>query len=305
MKPRTPQKLKFMALAIAAAFVLQDVAAAIGVHTAEPGRPVAFGRESVLVDETHVGDSDRLIYLIQDAHTNPSSALNTAKVIRTIMEQNPVGQVFVEGGSGDDSLTFLKSFGTASSRWLAAISFLNKGLMQGAEFENLLGERDFVLWGVEDKDLYARSLEAYRFVLERRSRVRRRLAAMSRTLRFLKDRLLGPSLKSWDELRRRYHSGGMSVTEYAQELLATAERHGVAMPEGMNLELLNSLSRTEETMDFERAGREKAAAEASLGASPDAIAKASDPMGRFSVLHPERERETCGILEGRLLAGDI
>ena len=42
------------------------------------------------------------VYLLQDAHTNSSSQLNTAKTLEFLSDQEKIRYVFLEGGTGDD-----------------------------------------------------------------------------------------------------------------------------------------------------------------------------------------------------------
>jgi hypothetical protein len=98
-----------------------------------------------LIDESRGGSSGKFIILIQDAHTNESAQFNSAKAITSILEQRPVRTIFLEAGSGDDSLSYLREAAAADRRREVAERFVRKGLLQGTEFVNLTSDRDLTL----------------------------------------------------------------------------------------------------------------------------------------------------------------
>lgn len=116
-----------------------------------------------------------LVYLIQDAHTNTSAQRNIAKTIDIILEreEKPLAYsvervayskskaytsnstlsakryplVFLEAGTGNDSLSFLRNHGTAQKRKEVSEKFLRQGYLQGPDYLDLNSNKDFLLWG--------------------------------------------------------------------------------------------------------------------------------------------------------------
>ena len=107
----------------------------------------------------------KTIYLIQDAHTNDSGQYSLAKTLETILaSEKSLKLVFTEAGVQDNSLTFLRAFGTPESRKIAADAYIRKGILHGHEYPYLTSDVNYTLWGVEDMTLYKQAIENYRQV---------------------------------------------------------------------------------------------------------------------------------------------
>ena len=108
---------------------------------------------ATIEDAYQVSGSDKTIILIQDAHTNNSGQLNVAKTLDLIFKKEPIKYIFLEAGSGNESLSFLRKYASQEKRKQVAKSFLINGKLQGTEYLDLTSNHNFVLWGVEDLSL--------------------------------------------------------------------------------------------------------------------------------------------------------
>src|SRR5688572_16885268 len=106
--------LRFIALIVIQAFIAQE--AALAAPGLKPfsyplGAPeVAFDLpySVAFVEDAHKGSSDKTVVLIQDAHTNESGQINVAKALELILDAEGMRHVFLEAGTGDVSLSFLR-----------------------------------------------------------------------------------------------------------------------------------------------------------------------------------------------------
>ncbi len=224
--------------------------------------------------------SDRLIYLIQDAHTNESGQLNLAKTLDILLsaegqirrgsdggkEEKGLKYVFAEAAVGDNSLSFLRERMDLKTREKTAGSYIKKGLLHGAEYLDLTSNRDFKIWGVENIDLYFKSLEAYRRVAVEREKFQAYLKKGEQTVRALKPLVFNPSLLAFDETRSKFLDEKISLTEYFETLSRSAEAKGINLLSYPHLRALKELREREGRIDFQKAGEEQRRAFASLSA---------------------------------------
>ena len=124
------------------------------------------------VEDTYKApDSDKLVYLLQDAHTNNSGQINLSKTLDILLkEEKDLKYLFIEAGTRNVSLSYLRNFSTLEQRKEASLSSLKKGLLHGFEYLDITSDHDFVLWGVEDLNLYLKALENYRYTAKERER---------------------------------------------------------------------------------------------------------------------------------------
>ncbi|MBI4433054.1 MAG: hypothetical protein HY592_06230 [Candidatus Omnitrophica bacterium] len=240
---------------------------------------------------------DGVFILIQDAHTNTSGQLNLAKILDTLLSsraqtlssraqsrdqadsstahgltQASLGMtpyVFLEAGFGDDSLSFLRKYGTTQQRKDIAMRYLRQGVLHGEELLDLTSDHRFQLWGVEDRELYLKAIEAYRRTAKARGKFETYLSQIQNTINTLKPRIYNPALLSFDEKVKKYQKGQTSSLERFSVISSEARNlikkdfsaYGLEMT---NLNALGRLKTLESNIDFKKASREQVEAIASL-----------------------------------------
>jgi len=107
--------------------------------------------------------NSKLIYLIQDAHTNSSGQKNVYQILDFLLDREKnIHSIYTEAAEGDNSLTSLGQSLPSAEREQIAKKYLYQGLLHGAEYLNLVSKHHFNLSGVEDPALYNAALETYR-----------------------------------------------------------------------------------------------------------------------------------------------
>lgn len=218
------------------------------------------------VEDSYKAPSSRkTVFLIQDAHTNESGQLNISRTLDLLLSREEgLGTVFAEGAAGNASLSDLRSARPLAEREYLARLYIRKGLLHGAEHLDLTSERRFAIWGVEDPELYTRSLELYRSVARDRDRFELYLKTVRSSYETLSDRLVSPVLKNYLRRSERFMSGELALTEYFEGLSTDAARFGVSLDEYRSLSLLKDLRTRERSIDFVEANKEETQAIASL-----------------------------------------
>ena len=196
VKSRFSPALRSIALALVISFGASEVAHAAPGAVNLLSEPIASNPALLKVSpgfakvhDVYTGHSGKLLIHIQDAHANLSAQDNLAKALDELIARYKIKTVFVEGGTKDDSLTFLRPLASAENRQRVAKKFLMKNELSGAEYLNLASDRDFSLWGVEHKALYDKNLATYAKVAKSREAVLAYIAEISKRVESLKRRL--------------------------------------------------------------------------------------------------------------------
>ena len=189
-------------------------------------------------------------FLIQDAHTNANAQEQIALALESLFRKNALRYVFLEAGTGDDSLTRLRAEAGLEDRRAAGEKYLEQGYLQGADYFDLTSDREVRLWGVEDKALYFKGLELYRELKKKRDHANGCLDRIRNTVKLLKPRVYGPALAGVDARREAYLAGDLPVTGYLEALFQAASQAGLPLGAFPELEKFRSIRRTEAEIDF-------------------------------------------------------
>jgi len=196
------------------------------------------------------------IFLIQDAHTNPSAQKNIAKTLDLLLKKEKISTVFVEAGFNDVSLLPLKK-APLEKRKITGMSYLQKGELSGAEYLNLTRDQDFTLWGVENEALYWKSLETYREITKQREKFEEYLTKIEITIQTLKPRLFNPSLLFFDQKHEDFLKEKISLTDYFTILARQSRQSNIDINHYPHIQKLEELKDKEQKIDWKLANEEE------------------------------------------------
>ncbi len=262
--------LRIVSAVLILTFLAQDFAQAapeISGFAARQNLRLDIPQSIALVDETRMfPDAAKSLVLIQDAHTNESAELNIAKILDRVLSDGKTRHVFLEAGSGNDSLSYLRRFGTADKRREVAASFLRRGLIQGPDYLDLTSDKKFSLWGVENKKLYWEGLRIYRDLKKDRTFLSESMDRLGRAKKSLASRILNEPLLKLEKDRDRFLAGDLPAAAYFERLMDEAASLHLPLEAFGHLLHVRDLRIKEKEIDFEKASAEEARLVASLPA---------------------------------------
>ncbi len=254
--------LKSTALVLLAAFIFHDFSFAATLEL--PSRDLSHNPfilkvpDSIAkISEVHKGRVPKLLIHIQDAHTNLSAQENLSKVLEELIKKHGLKTVFVEGGTKDDSLSFLRLLADNSTRQQVAKKYLLKGELNGAEYLNITSDYDMTLQGVEDKTLYQKNLKEYASVVKEREQSLSYLEELKKRTNSLKRRLYPKDILSLDDFLSRFHQKEEDFTKYHQILFDYSDKLKINLLGYPHFLSLKTLKDKEQRINFQKATQEQ------------------------------------------------
>ncbi|MEI8344473.1 MAG: hypothetical protein WCG06_00195, partial [Candidatus Omnitrophota bacterium] len=215
------------------------------------------GAEHGRVSETAKGDSPYGLVHIQDAHTNPGAQKNIVAILERLIREHGVKTVFIEGGTKDDSLAFLKPLAPEAVRRIVGEKYLLSGEINAAEYLSLVSDKSFELVGVEDGRLYDENLLRYGRLVRRRPRLLAALEKLQGRADFLASRLYPEAARSFGAFLAAFERKDKGIADYYRQVVTTASDCGQDLSDFKQLALLKRLWAAESGIDFEAANRQQ------------------------------------------------
>ena len=268
-KSRFGLALRTVALTLVVSFLVSDIShAAPGLNfslfsgdlAANPSL-LKFPLQTAKISEIYRApqkEKQKLLIHIQDAHTNFSAQENISKVLEDLASRYKVKTIFVEGGTGDDSLSFIRPLAPKTTRERVAKKYLLAGEIKGVEYLDLVSDHTLTVWGVEDKTLYDKNLKAYAAIAAGREAALGYLSEIERRVCMLKEKLFSKELKAFDDCADAFEKKEKDFSEYHAALSTAAKKAGVNLFGYPNFVSLENLKAAEENIDFKRANEEQA-----------------------------------------------
>ena len=187
------------------AWAVPEISAFVAPAFSLQASDVKVNPDFAKISETHSAEGNRLLIHIQDAHANFGAQKNIANALEELITRHHVQTVFVEGGTKDDSLNFLRPLAPPALRERVAKKYLMNGEISGAEYLDLSSAHDMRLLGVEDAALYEKNLKAYAAVAKDREKALEFLDEIGKRTERLKRQIYPAHILSRDEFLRKFH----------------------------------------------------------------------------------------------------
>ena len=100
------------------------------------------------VKSSFLGDPEKVVIHIQDAHVNEEAQRNIANIIRYFSEKYQLGLVNLEGASGELYTKLFSFFPSKQARQSVADYFLGEGRLTGPEYFAIVDASPVILNGV-------------------------------------------------------------------------------------------------------------------------------------------------------------
>jgi hypothetical protein len=156
----------------------------------------------------------KTIIHIQDAHCNYEAQMNMVKILESLIKNQGLRLILVEGGSGDVSLTPLRLYADEDKRNEVAQDYLQKGKISGEEYLDITSDYDIELFGVEQQELYDRNMEVFTDIEGGRADCLEYLDKVNEVIQALTPRMYNPRLGAFESRIAQLRQKSDSLSDY-------------------------------------------------------------------------------------------
>ena len=206
---------------------------------------------------TNAGNSEKIVFHIQDAHCNYDAQKKVSEVISYLNKKYGVNCVNLEGGSGDYDLSLFTNMHNKDARGETADYFMKWGRLNGAEVFAVNNPDKVQLWGIEDSDLYLNNLSAYRDSVGYREESENYLEELDYFISNLKRHIFSEELKLVDSKYAEYKTEGIGFKDYLIFLTNKAKEKGIDIKLYSNVYLLTRAVSEEDKINFKKVNKER------------------------------------------------
>lgn len=216
--------------------------------------PVQYGTIKV----TH-SSREPIIIHIQDAHANYNAQKNLSSILEYLIVAHGLSLVLVEGGSRNDSLSYMRAYAPIEKRIQVAEEFLKSGKISGENYLDLTTDYEFTVYGIEKPELYDQNMESFFTVEKVQPEALEAMKGFQQAVALLKERLYPNEVKDLEGRELEVQAGRIPLAKHYQALAEEASKRSVALQEVEYPNLLRFLkaSRLEAELDFKKVEDER------------------------------------------------
>lgn len=210
------------------------------------------------VKEIFKGENSKLVINIQDAHCNFEAQMNIAQILDTLVKDNGLTFIALEGSTGEIDPSLFTTFPDEEIRKEVATYFMKKGKINGAEYLAITSKDPLELYGVETKEYYLANLAAFTNTLEGREKARDAIAKIEDGLARLKGYIYSKGLSEFDAKALAFKQDKLELIDFCRYLKETAESKKISIDNNFpNLALLYRTMDIEKALDFNKVEEER------------------------------------------------
>jgi len=209
------------------------------------------------IQDSYLGDRGRVIINIQDAHCDYFAQHSIDSIIEYLGDKYGISLLFLEGGAGEYDHSPFLAIKEDDLREKVADFFVKEGTLNAAEFARIKHPDKYMLWGVEEPELYLKNLEAYKATGRYRDQIQQALKQISFILNNIKVRVYTEELLQLDLKYAQYKNNNLDLKDYITSLIDGAKAHDVDIKGFPNIYLLQHVLEEEAKIDFKQANRQR------------------------------------------------
>ena len=196
---------------------------------------------------------------IQDAHANYEAQKHLAGILEYLIKAHGLGLILVEGGSRNDSLSYMRSYAPLEKRRQVAEEFLQSGKISGENYLDLTTDYNFTVFGVEKPELYDENMEAFFSVEKVQPAALAAMRGFQKAVDDLKDALYPQLVKDLELRELEVKDGRIPLAQHYQFLAEEAGQRKAVLDEKSSPNLMRFIkaSRLEKEMDFKKVETER------------------------------------------------
>jgi len=195
-----------------------------------------------------------LIIHIQDAHANYEAQKHLAGILEHLIVTHGLALILVEGGSRNDSLSYMRAYAPIEKRKEVAEEFLKSGKISGENYLDLTSDYPFTVYGVEKPELYDQNMEAFFSVEKVQPEALTAMKVFEQAVAVLKEKLYPEQVNQLEAQELEVQAGRVPLAKHYEGLAAEAKklRLEIADREYPNLLRFLNATRLEGELDFKK-----------------------------------------------------
>jgi hypothetical protein len=202
------------------------------------------------------GDDSKTIIYIQDAHCNYEAQKNIARILEYLVKEKGIKMVFVEGGSDDSSLTYLRGYGSKETLKSIAEKKLKEGKISGEEYLNLISDLNFEIYGIEDSRLYNEHRNAFLKIDSYKADFLKFAGSVQEVTEQLKETVYSQQLKEMENKRRAFENSEITLVSYIEYLNSLCLKYNIVTSYYSSFSSLADVISREKNIDYNSIGKE-------------------------------------------------
>lgn len=202
--------------------------------------------------ETHKGTNNKLIVHIQDAHANYEGQINSANILKSLIEDFGLKLILDEGRISSRDFKYLRPRATQEEREGVANGLVKDASITGVDYLDLAFDHDTVIQGIEDKDVYDSQMDALWEIDKFKDLAGEYVDKMIAASDAVKPSIYNGGLLELDNKKKDYDSEQIDLIDYYAYLYEKAEEQGIPLYVFPNFSSLIEASDLEKKIDMLR-----------------------------------------------------
>lgn len=200
--------------------------------------------------------SDEVIINIQDLHSHAQTQRNIAKIINYIDSKYKIDGLYLEGAYSQVNTSWLKDMRKNELGRRMVEELVDAGRLGGVEYYSALSDKNTVINGIEDKELYEKNIKLLNRIIALQPEINRVFLKMERQLESVKKDYFNKDTEKLDKLVTKYKKNNISANKYYEKLVKIARQNGIDLSLYPNVRAYSELLTNSKSLNIEKVSKQ-------------------------------------------------
>lgn len=181
-----------------------------------------------VTDAMYANDGD-IVVNIQDLHSHEQTQRNISNILSLLDKNYGLDKIYVEGAVGTVNTKWLQNIKEKNLKEKILNNLLKSGRLTGSEYYAVKANRNNILQGIEDHDIYIRNLKRLKRIYSLKEEIDNFVPYLQYLLEKVSEKYYSSENKKTNDIIKSYKNGKIKTGKYFDLLLKQAKKANINM----------------------------------------------------------------------------
>ena len=193
--------------------------------------PFNLGR----ITDAYYSNSGDIIINIQDLHSHEQTQRNICSILSILDNKFGLSDIYLEGATGTLDISWLSNIKDSQTKQKVLDNLLTSGRLSGGEYFAVKSNKNKILKGLEDKDLYSQNFEKLNEIYTKNIEIKNYLLILTELFNKKSEQYYSKENKNINELVKSYKEGKIKTDKYIEQLLQLSQKTNINLSKYKNI----------------------------------------------------------------------
>jgi len=214
-----------------AAIPISNMAIPANLQSPDTLIPFNLGR----ITDAYYSNSGDIVINIQDLHSHEQTQRNISSILSILDNKFGLSDIYIEGATGTLNTKWLSDITDSNTKQRVLDNLLASGRLSGGELFAVQANKNTILKGLEDKDLYFQNFNKLNEIYNKKLEINNYLSVLTNIFNKKSEQYYSNENKKINKIINNYKEGKIKTNKYIESLLEQSQKTNINLSKYKNI----------------------------------------------------------------------